>query len=98
MKYTDSHIESKLAYLDKAIEIYGATVSNFDSEKDHVAGIISVAKQIEAYVYSDFKQETKPQLLTEAQQRQAFLDSLPKTSCGRGRDDCDGSEGTCSCQ
>lgn len=34
---------------------------------------------------------------TEAQKRAEFLASLEYDACGRGLDDCDGSEGTCTC-
>ena len=104
MIYDEKHISQKLSILDKAIEIYGATLAvGFDQSVDHVQGIINTAMKIEEYVFSPNWDSTKvdprkPVVLTETQKREQFLASLPTVGCGTGKEGCDGSEGKCNCQ
>lgn len=89
--------EQKLAILNMAMELYSITLpaEGFTEKKDHIAGYISTAKKIEDFILA---KDDNVQVDPEAAKRQAFLDSLPQPGCGRGRDNCDGSEGTCTCQ
>lgn len=97
MKYDAEHFERKMTILDRAVEIYGATLpAGFDSQKDHTQGILDTAKKLEAYVFSNF--EVTAPTDKGAAERKAFLDSIESNTCGRGREGCDGSEGTCTCQ
>lgn len=40
----------------------------------------------------------KREALEAEHRRKAFLDSLEPTGCGQAKPNCDGSEGTCTCQ
>lgn len=98
-QYNEDHVDNKMRFLETAMELYGMTANNFIPDADHVAGILSVAKRIESYVYSDMGTAETPNLTQDSEaQRKAFLDSISENTCGRGREDCNGSEGTCTCQ
>jgi len=96
LKYIDENqFERKMQILNTAMELYSVTLpaSGFTESADHVGDILDAAKRIE-----DFITDVAPVAVDEAAKRQAFLDSLPQPGCGRGLDNCDGSEGTCTCQ
>lgn len=100
MKYSAEHFERKMSILNLAMELYGATLpAGFDSEKDHADGIVATAKKIEAYVFSNFEIANVTSAKDKAaEERKAFLDSIESNTCGRGKEGCDGSEGSCTCQ
>ena len=87
--------EQKMAILTMAIDIHGVTaVGNFDpnaTQTQNIDSILETAAKLENFV------SPITEVPTEAEKRKAFLDSLPKTTCGRGDPDCNGSESTCAC-
>lgn len=107
---TPEHIANKMRFLEAAMELYGITVPGFEANTDHVEKILETAKRIEAYVFSDFNENIEPSLTeprqilngndaeTAAGRRKAFLESLDSSGCGCGRNTCDGSKDTCTCQ
>lgn len=91
MNYDKETLAIRMAILDQAYRLQKDNGSNIN----RVNKVIETAKLLEAFVFSTPTNETTDD---EATKRKAFLASLPQTGCGCGREDCDGSEGTCTCQ
>ena len=91
MSYDRETLAIRVAILDQAYRIQ----NNIGVKSNLAKSVIETAKLLEAFVFSTPTNETTDD---EATKRKAFLASLPQTGCGCSREDCDGSEGTCTCQ
>jgi hypothetical protein len=97
--YDHEHKNEKLEYLEKAMELFMINPTGVDQSKNHVDRILEIAKKIENYIYSDMPIPVGLPDDKALEKRKAFLDSLDSTSCcGRGIENCNGSEETCTCQ
>ncbi len=88
-------IERRLAILHIAHEMLEQSngIENW-ALTDRANKTVEVSKILENYLTGDIQVSEDSGLAA----RKAFLDSIESNICGRGKEGCDGSEGTCTCQ
>lgn len=91
MRYDPNNFDHKMRVLELATRFVGKNTLGSEARWNAIKSMVMSIEE-------ELKSAPTPRVLTEVDERKAFLDSISTTCCGNGRDDCDGSEGTCTCQ
>lgn len=82
-------------YINLKFSILQLAATHLEHHTD-VEQLLKIAKQLEDHIFAGTDLSDKVD--SEAAKRAAFLASLDTaTHCGKGKEGCDGSEGTCTC-